>query len=476
MTEFFTREQIDNIRECFNVYSQDGIVHSAPQLRCILRSLGYSPTAAKTTEYFKNTKRPMDFALFLEIAKEEHNSGDELTEIIKALKGLDRDGTRCIPAKELRSILSSIGERMSQQEIDNVLKHVAVGGMVPHQKLIHLRISAFQISCKSLFALFARTPIMAGNFWQSSHYDQWIFEKQELLRMRSEDLKIYTEEEYQKLMIFWANLIQTLAIEGIQQGHPKTRMQVIATAIVYFKRFYARRSYKDVDPLLIACASVFLASKVEEHGLMSMSNLIKTIPNCLKKWPNLTYDASSKNSGLYDAEFILVEMLDCCLVVYHPYRPLTTMLQDIARDPTVKDFPPFEEQCWKVANDSLRSDCSLLFPPHIIAISCIIVGAELMNREKDIKMWLPELSVDFEKVYDCVNTLFAMYKTWKTFDEKEHRLVLFSLTFGWAARFCDRILFEYNAILCRLTIIHKLPQQSTFSPNRYLRFGFSTNP
>ena len=91
-------------------------------------------------------------------------------------------------------------------------------------------------------------------------------------------------------MIFWANLIQTLAVEGIQQGHPKTRMQVwvylpsstvavlfwviilhelqvIATAIVYFKRFYARRSYKDVDPLLIACASVFLASKVSLERL-----------------------------------------------------------------------------------------------------------------------------------------------------------------------------------------------------------------
>ncbi|KAL6729492.1 hypothetical protein Aduo_000541 [Ancylostoma duodenale] len=127
---------LGEIRECFNVYSQDGVVHSAPQLRCILRSLGYSPTAAKTAEYFKKTKRPMDFASFLEIAKEEHNSGDELTEVIKALKGLDREGTRSIPAKELRSILSSIGERMSHQEIDNVLKHVAVGGMVPHQKLI----------------------------------------------------------------------------------------------------------------------------------------------------------------------------------------------------------------------------------------------------------------------------------------------------------------------------------------------------
>ncbi|CAJ0593269.1 unnamed protein product [Cylicocyclus nassatus] len=136
MTEFFTHKQIDEIRECFNMYSQDGIVHSVPQLRCILRSLGYSPTAAKTNEYFKKAKKPMDFATFLEIAKEEHNSGDELTEIIKALRGLDRDNKRSIPAKELRAILSSIGERMSHQEIDNLLSQVAVGGVVPHQKLI----------------------------------------------------------------------------------------------------------------------------------------------------------------------------------------------------------------------------------------------------------------------------------------------------------------------------------------------------
>ncbi|WKX92595.1 hypothetical protein Q1695_010545 [Nippostrongylus brasiliensis] len=136
MTEFFTCEQIDEIRECFNVYSQDGVIHSAPQLRCILRSLGYSPTAAKTVEYFKKNKQPMNFAAFLEIAKEEHNSGDELTEIIKALKGFDRNGSRSIPAKELRSILTSIGERMSHQEVDLVLEQVAVGGIVPHQKLI----------------------------------------------------------------------------------------------------------------------------------------------------------------------------------------------------------------------------------------------------------------------------------------------------------------------------------------------------
>ncbi|PAV78069.1 hypothetical protein WR25_09265 [Diploscapter pachys] len=220
-------------------------------------------------------------------------------------------------------------------------------------------------------------------------------------------------------MIFWANFIQSLATEGGNSSSTKTRMQVIASAIIYFKRFYARRSFKEVDPFLIACASVFLASKVEEHGLLSMSKLIQNIPNCLKRWPTVIFDLSSKNNGLYDAEFILVEVMDCCLIVYHPYRPLTSFIQDLAKDTTIKDIDQIEAQCWKVANDSLRSDCALLFPPHVIALSSIIVGVELMGREKDIKAWLPELSVDFEKVTDCVNTLFTMYKLWKTFDERD---------------------------------------------------------
>ena len=42
----------------------------------------------------------------------------------------------------------------------------------------------------------------------------------------------------------------------------KVRQQVIATAIVYLKRFYARHSLKSVDPLLLSPTCVFLASKV----------------------------------------------------------------------------------------------------------------------------------------------------------------------------------------------------------------------
>uniref|UniRef100_A0A3Q2XDS1 Cyclin C n=1 Tax=Hippocampus comes TaxID=109280 RepID=A0A3Q2XDS1_HIPCM len=46
---------------------------------------------------------------------------------------------------------------------------------------------------------------MAGNFWQSSHYLQWVLDKQDLMKERQKDLKILSEEEYWKLQIFFAN-------------------------------------------------------------------------------------------------------------------------------------------------------------------------------------------------------------------------------------------------------------------------------
>ena len=117
---------------------------------------------------------------------------------------------------------------------------------------------------------------MAGNFWQSSHCSQWILEKVDLLRERHNDLTVLSEEEYQKIIIFFASFIQTL---GEQL---KLRQQVIATATVYFKRFYSQNSLKCVDPLLLAPTSIFLASKVEEFGVISNTRLINTCTTVIK--------------------------------------------------------------------------------------------------------------------------------------------------------------------------------------------------
>lgn len=65
-----------------------------------------------------------------------------------------------------------------------------------------------------------------------------------------------------------------------------------------------------------------------------------------------------------ECEFYLLENLDCCLIVYQPYRPLLLLLQDIGQE---------EQQllglAWRIVNDSLRTDVCLLYPPYLIAIS-----------------------------------------------------------------------------------------------------------
>lgn len=48
---------------------------------------------------------------------------------------------------------------------------------------------------------------MAGNFWESSHHQQWLLDRQDLIRERQQDLVVLTEEEYQKIFIFFSNCV-----------------------------------------------------------------------------------------------------------------------------------------------------------------------------------------------------------------------------------------------------------------------------
>lgn len=195
---------------------------------------------------------------------------------------------------------------------------------------------------------------MAGNFWQSSHKQQWILDKQDLVRERQTDLQYLTEEEYTKVFIFFANLIQVLG-----EQH-KLRQQVIATATVYLKRFYARNSLRCIDPFLLAPTCIFLASKVEEFGVISANRLAQSCISVIKNKFNYAYPQEFPYSSkhILECEFYLLENLDCCLIVFQPYRPLLLLIQDIGQEDQLLTLT------WRIINDSLRTDVSLLYPPH----------------------------------------------------------------------------------------------------------------
>ncbi|KAI4470508.1 cyclin [Holotrichia oblita] len=249
---------------------------------------------------------------------------------------------------------------------------------------------------------------MAGNFWQSSHHQQWLLDKQDLIRERQFDLSVLAEEEYQKIHIFFASVIQTL---GEQL---KLRQQVIATATVYFKRFYARNSLKCIDPLLLAPTCIFLASKVEEFGVISNSRLITTCQTVVKNKFSYAYtqEFPYRTNHILECEFYLLENLDCCLIVYQPYRPLLQLMQDLGHEEQLLTL------AWKIVNDSLRTDVCLLYPPYQIAIGCMQIACVILQKDQH-KMWFAELNVDIEKIQEIARYIINLFDLWKQYDEKK---------------------------------------------------------
>ncbi|XP_074658011.1 cyclin-C-like [Tubulanus polymorphus] len=257
---------------------------------------------------------------------------------------------------------------------------------------------------------------MAGNFWQSSHFQQWILDKQDLVRERQEDIKSETdgEENYQKIMIFFANFIQAL---GEQL---KVRQQVIATATCYFKRFYARNSLKCIDPVLMAPTTIFLASKVEEFGVISNNRLISACVTVVKNkfLHAFQQEFQYRISHVLECEFYLLEMMDCSLIIYHPYRPLLQYISDLGNEEVLLQL------AWRIINDSLRTDVSLMYPPFLIALACLYMACVIQN--KDHKNWFAELSVDLDKVLEITKYILQLYDLWKSYDEKKEIASLLS--------------------------------------------------
>jgi cyclin C len=155
---------------------------------------------------------------------------------------------------------------------------------------------------------------MSSDFWTSSHCNNWTLPASHLQQSRSPNLV--------KLNIYYTTLIHKLARSISQQIKIDTRQIVIATAIVYYRRFFTRFSLNSIDPALVCATSYYVASKVEECPIH-----IKTIVNQMKELykSKFPFDATH----ISECEFFLFEALDYYTVVYHPYLILQQFISHL---------------------------------------------------------------------------------------------------------------------------------------------------
>ncbi len=91
-----------------------------------MRSLGQNPTLAELRDMINEINADghgtVDFPEFLAMMVRQKKRGDSFKEIGEAFRVFDSDGKGFITANELRHVMSSIGEKLSKREIDEMIR------------------------------------------------------------------------------------------------------------------------------------------------------------------------------------------------------------------------------------------------------------------------------------------------------------------------------------------------------------------
>ncbi|CAH2991465.1 unnamed protein product [Chilo suppressalis] len=140
----YSEDQLAEFQEAFQLFDSrgDGKIHVA-QIGDALRALGQNPTESdvkKCTLHLKPDER-ISFEVFLPIyqAISKARSGDTANDFIEGLRHFDKDGNGFISSAELRHLLSTLGEKLSDDEVEQLLQGQEDSqGNINYENFVHL--------------------------------------------------------------------------------------------------------------------------------------------------------------------------------------------------------------------------------------------------------------------------------------------------------------------------------------------------
>jgi Ca2+-binding EF-hand superfamily protein len=102
--------------------------------------LGQNPTQAEVADLANTAPKDIDYNSFLNILNRPNGFKPAGTpdEFIRGFQVFDKDGNGFIGAGELRYVLTSLGEKLSDDEMDELLKGVQVHPYVQSHQLATL--------------------------------------------------------------------------------------------------------------------------------------------------------------------------------------------------------------------------------------------------------------------------------------------------------------------------------------------------
>merc|ERR1712198_20015 len=144
----FSEDQISEFQEAFSIFDQkgDGKIQ-VTQIGEVLRALGQNPTEAdvKRLSHQHRPDERISFEQFLPILQtiSRQRPVDTADDFIEGLRHFDKDGNGYISSAELRHLMTHLGEKLTDEEVEQLLTGQEDSqGNVNYEEFVRIVLSA----------------------------------------------------------------------------------------------------------------------------------------------------------------------------------------------------------------------------------------------------------------------------------------------------------------------------------------------
>ncbi|KAH7445583.1 hypothetical protein KP509_01G015900 [Ceratopteris richardii] len=148
MAEHLNEDQIAEFKEAFSLFDKDGDGNiTMLELGTVMRSLGQDPTDAELQEMINEVDADrngtIDFPEFLGLMARKLKDTDSEEELREAFKVFDKDQNGYISAAELRSVMANLGEKLTDEEVDEMIREADIDGdgQVNYEEFVKMMLS-----------------------------------------------------------------------------------------------------------------------------------------------------------------------------------------------------------------------------------------------------------------------------------------------------------------------------------------------